>query len=73
MDGRRMMMIQITDRTFDAPHPNPDHLVGVTYDPVQRCAFVDTPEGIKRVEIGDWITLGDDGQMYVTRSYEMAP
>jgi hypothetical protein len=56
--------VQVTDATFDAPHPNPDHLVGVVYDPVNRCAFIDTLEGRMRADLGDWIITGVKGELY---------
>jgi hypothetical protein len=27
--------VQLTASTFDAPHPNPEHIAGVIYDPSQ--------------------------------------
>lgn len=56
--------VQVTDTTFDAPHPNPEHVPGVIYDPVQRCAFIDTLEGRMRADIGDWIITGVKGEHY---------
>ena len=53
--------VQVTDATFDAPHPNPEHVVGVYYDPVQRCA---TLGGIMRADLGDWIIRGVQGELY---------
>jgi len=56
--------VQITDATFDAPHPNPEHLPSVIYDPVRRCAFIPTLEGVMRGDIGDWIIRGVRGEYY---------
>ena len=56
--------VQITDATFDAPHPNDEHVRGVLYDPVARCAFIDTAEGRMRGDIGDWIITGVKGEVY---------
>ena len=55
---------QLTDSAFDAPHPNPEHLTGVIYDPVSRCAFIDTLEGRMRADIGDFIITGVKGEKY---------
>mgnify|MGYP001594993001 FL=1 len=55
---------QITASIFDAPHPNPDHIQGITYDPVQRCAFIDTLEGRMRADMGDWIIRGVKNELY---------
>lgn len=55
---------QITANTFDAPHPNPEHIIGVIYDPERRCAFIDTLEGRMRANIGDWIIHGVKGELY---------
>lgn len=56
--------VQVTDSTFDAEHPNPEHIVGVTYDPIGRCAFIQTLEGKMRADIGDWIIRGVKGELY---------
>ena len=58
---------QITNDTFDAPHPNPDHIVRVVYDPMQRCAFIDTREGRTRADLGDWIIRGVTGELSVCK------
>ena len=56
--------VQITDQTFDAPHPNPEHLEGVIYDPVARCVYIKTLEGTHRGDMGDWIIRGVKGELY---------
>jgi hypothetical protein len=56
--------VQVTDATFDAPHPNPEHLVGVVYDPKRRCAFITTLEGTMRADLGDWIIRGVKNELY---------
>lgn len=56
--------VQITDATFDDPHPNPEHVIGVHYDPMIRCAFIDTLEGTMRADMGDWIIRGVAGELY---------
>ena len=55
---------QLADEVFDAPHPSDLHIVGVEYDPVLRCAFVDTLEGMMRANVGDWIIKGIKGELY---------
>jgi hypothetical protein len=55
---------QVTDTTFDAPHPNPEHIVGVVYDPLKRCAYIDTLEGRMTASLGDWIIRGVKGELY---------
>lgn len=59
---------QITDDTFDADHPNPDHIVGVVYDPMQRCAFIDDHDGQMRADRGDWIIRGITGELSVCKA-----
>lgn len=59
-----IVAVQVTDSTFDAPHPNPEHIVGVLYDPQERCAYIDTLEGRMRADIGDWIIRGVKGELY---------
>jgi hypothetical protein len=56
--------VQITDATFETPHPNPEHLAGVRYDPLQYAAFIDTLEGTMRADVGDWIIRGVQGELY---------
>lgn len=56
--------VQITDRTFDAPHPNPEHVAGVIYDPICRCVRINTLEGEMRGDLGDWIITGVKGEHY---------
>lgn len=52
---------QITDATFDAPHPNPEHFTGVIYDSVNRCARVRRPSGVTEIaRLGDWLTQIED-------------
>ena len=56
--------MQITDATFDAPHPNHEHIPGVVYDERERCVFIDTLEGRMRGDLGDWIIRGVKGELY---------
>jgi hypothetical protein len=56
--------VQITEATFSAPHPNPEHVIGVLYDPRRRCVFIDTLEGRMRGNLGDWIVRGIAGELY---------
>ena len=56
--------VQITDSTFDAPHPYSEHIAGVEYNPVLRCAFIRTLEGTMRADLGDWIITGVKGEHY---------
>jgi len=53
--------VQITDSTFDAPHPNPEHVRGVIYNPHWRYAEVRALEGVMTGHIGDWIITDADG------------
>lgn len=56
--------VQVTNSTFDAPHPNPEHIQGVVYDPERRCAYIHTLEGRMRADMGDWIITGVKGEHY---------
>lgn len=56
--------IQVTTETFTGPHPNPEHLVGPTYDPDRRIVHITTHEGIVVAKIGDWIIKGVEGEIY---------
>lgn len=56
--------VQITDATFDAPHPNPEHITGVIYDPIKRQVEIPTLEGTMIGSLGDWIITGVKGERY---------
>ena len=56
--------VQITDETFDAPHPNPLHVRGVVYDPIAKTVTINTLEGVMTGRIGDWIIRGVNGELY---------
>ena len=56
--------VQITDQTFDAPNPNPEHIIGVLYDPAKRQAHIETLEGTMTASVGDWIIRGVKGELY---------
>lgn len=61
--------VQITNATFDTAHPNPEHLTStddrrITYDPVERCVFIKTLEGVMRGDLGDWLITGVKGEVY---------
>jgi hypothetical protein len=56
--------VQITDATFDAPHPNPEHILGLIYDLRERAVLIPTLEGTMRGELGDWIITGTRGEHY---------
>ena len=60
--------VQITSQMFDGPHPNPEHIPGVLYDPILRCVFIETLEGTHRGNIGDWIIRGVKGELYPCKS-----
>ncbi len=70
--------IQITNETFDAPHPNPDHIPGIVYDPIRRTATITTLEGEMVGNLGDWIIRGVAGEFYPCKpdifeqTYELA-
>ena len=56
--------VQITDATFDAPHPNPEHIAGCIYNPVLRTVRIPTLEGEMIGSLGDWIITGVKGEHY---------
>lgn len=56
--------VQITNSTFDAPHPNDEHVPGVIYDPRRKIAFIRTLEGTMQANLGDWIIKGVKGEFY---------
>lgn len=60
----RIRAVQITDTTFDDPHPNPEHIPGVRYNPADRTASIVTLEGTMTAQVGDWIVCGVKGELY---------
>lgn len=56
--------VQVTEETFSAPHPNPEHLIGPVYDPLLKRVYITTLEGLMTAAIGDWIIIGIRGEMY---------
>ena len=56
--------VQVKPSTFDDPHPNSEHVPGVRYDPIKRCAMIDTLEGTMRADMWDWIITGVKGEVY---------
>ena len=56
--------VQITDDTFNAPHPNPEHISGIVYDPIRREVSIPTLEGTMTGRVGDWIIRGVNGELY---------
>jgi hypothetical protein len=62
--------VQVTDATFDLPHPNPEHVAGVLYDPLARCAYV-TADGrlLLRADVGDWIITDATGALNVVNQH----
>ena len=55
--------VQITHSTFDAPHPNPEHVIGVIYDPRKRQVIFETIKGKPVGKLGDWIVRGAKGEL----------
>jgi len=61
---------QLTDEILDAQHPSDLHIPGVVYDPKNRCAYIDTPEGRMRAAVGDYIVRNQNGDLYFCKSDE---
>jgi hypothetical protein len=60
--------VQVTDSAFDAPHPNKEHVVGVTYDPLRRMVLIGTYQGVKTGVVGDWIVRTANGQLDICKA-----
>jgi len=56
--------VQITEDSFDKPHPNPEHIPGLIYVPTSRTVVVPTLEGNMIASVGDWIITGVKGERY---------
>ncbi len=56
--------IQITEETFNLPHPNQEHIPGVVYDQSTKTATIETLEGTMTAQLGDWIIRGVKGELY---------
>lgn len=55
--------VQITEETFSVV-PNPDHIIGVLYNPVNKTVAIPTREGTMTGNLGDWIITGVNGEVY---------
>lgn len=60
--------VQITNATFDAPYPNPQHIPGALYDPIRRVVKIDTPQGLTTGSVGDWIIRAPSGRLSICKS-----
>lgn len=56
--------VRITEATFDAPHPNPEHVEGVKYCAETREAVCTTLFGETKAKVGDWLIRGANGEVY---------
>lgn len=56
--------IQLTEEMFSTPHPNPDNIIGLLYDPVKKEVSIKTLGGVMIAQIGDWIIKGIEGEYY---------
>lgn len=56
--------VQLTENTFSDSHPNPEHVIGVLYDPVNKTASVETLEGVMTGNLKDWLITGVKGEHY---------
>lgn len=56
--------VQITGAMFDDSHPNPEHIIGLIYNPRHKNVTIPTLEGVMRGEVGDWIIKGVNGELY---------
>ena len=55
--------VQITAATFDSPHPNPEHVEGVEYDPLARTVIA--LESFSIGGAGDWIVCLPTGSAVI--------
>ncbi len=62
--------VQITDSTFDAPRPNPEHVPGVTYDPRMRRIRLDVYGQWETSRNGEWIVRDEEGNLTVWTNSE---
>ena len=53
---------EVTTAMLDGPATG--QVSGVEYDPIHRCCYIRTLEGLMRAEIGDWIIKGVAGELY---------
>jgi len=62
--------VQVKESDFSEPHPNPNDLPGVIYNPKNKTAWVCTNPGLlmsgqAAARVGDWILKGVDGSFHV--------
>ena len=56
--------IELKESAFTGSHPNPEHIIGVTYVPLRRVALIPTLEGEMTARVGDFIVRGVAGELY---------
>jgi len=65
--------VQITEEWFDGEHPNSLYLVATpnslaTVNPRKRCVEIETREGVMVGNVGDWIVIDVNGEMYLCKA-----
>lgn len=64
--GRHIAASPLREYTFTGPMPNPEHIVGVTYDPMNWIAWVSLTDGIEvSAHIGDYLSFTDAGEVEI--------
>jgi len=64
--GKCIAASPLREYTFTGPTPNPEHIVGVIYDPMNWIAWVPVPDGTEvSAHIGDYLTLTETGKVEV--------
>lgn len=56
--------MRLTEAVFEAEHPSKLHIDTIIYDPINKCAIINTLEGQMTASLGDWIIKGISGELY---------
>ena len=68
VDKRVVEAFQITERTFSDPLPNPEHVLGITYDTGSFLAKYKEHGAITIGRLGDWIIIEENGDVAIYRA-----
>lgn len=68
VENRVVDAFQITERTFTDPHPNPEHVAGIVYDPTNFLAKHKEHGAITIGRLGDWIIVEKNGDVAIYRA-----
>jgi len=68
VDKRVVEAVQITEKTFTDPQPNPEHVPGIVYDPKNQLAKLKADGTTMVGRLRDWIVTEETGEIAIYRA-----